>query len=181
MNSPELVDEILAALGFDGEEEVTGNDGVTKKPIRLALISDYQIRAPHKEFLAAVAGRDEANSFLRDLLNPSIRTELDMYLHGREIIDVLLDSAKLGFEPNEFVQLLRKLQPRLVLDRVEPQGAPGAGPSNGGYSALRGARAAAARGVVHVPGRAGVRSPRASRFSCRCPSISARRRSRKCR
>ena len=113
MNSPELVDEILAALGFDGEEEVTGNDGVTKKPIRLALLSDYQIRSPHKEFLAAVSQRDDANKFLRDLLNPNVRTELDMYLFGREIIDVLLDSASLGFAPQEFVQLLRKLQPRL--------------------------------------------------------------------
>ncbi len=113
MNSPELVDEVLAALGFDGEEEVTGSDGVTKKPIRLALISDYQIRAPHKEFLIAVAERDEANTYLRDLLNPTVRTELDMYLFGREIIDVLLDSAKLGFAPEEFVKLLRKLQPRL--------------------------------------------------------------------
>ncbi len=111
-NSPELVDEILKALGFDGEEEVTGSDGV-KKPIRLALLRDYAIRSPHKEFLDALAARDHADAFLKDLINPKIRTELDKYLFGREIIDFLLDSPKLGFQPEEFVKLLRKLQPRL--------------------------------------------------------------------
>ena len=111
-NSPELVQEILTALGFDGEEAVTSHDGV-EKPIRLALTHDFQIRAPHKEFLAAISQRDAANTFLRDLLDPNIRTELDQYLYGREIIDFLLDSPKLGFNPGEFVKLLRKLQPRL--------------------------------------------------------------------
>ncbi len=114
LNSPELVQEILTALGFDGEEEVTAPDG-TKKPIRLALLADFQIRSPHKEFLAAVSQRDPADTFLRDLLDPNIRTELDQYLYGREIIDFLLDSSRkqLGFTPEEFVRLLRKQQPRL--------------------------------------------------------------------
>ena len=114
MNSPELVQEILSALGFDGEEEVTTPDGA-KKPIRLALLKDFQIRSPHKEFLAAISQRDPADTFLRDLLDPNIRTELDQYLYGREIVDFLLDSSRkqLGFTPEEFVKLLRKQQPRL--------------------------------------------------------------------
>ncbi len=111
-NSPALVQEILDALGFDGEEEITSHDGA-KKSVRQALVHDYQIRAPHKEFLLAISQRDSADSFLRDLLDPSIRTELDQYLYGREIIDFLLASPKLGFTPDEFVKLLRKLQPRL--------------------------------------------------------------------
>jgi sulfite reductase (NADPH) flavoprotein alpha-component len=111
-NSPELVQEILDALGFDGEEEVSSHDG-SKKTIRLALGADYQIRSPHNEFLSAIAARDPSDIFLRDLLDPNIRTELDQYLYGREIIDFLLDSSKLGFTPGEFVALLRKQQPRL--------------------------------------------------------------------
>ena len=111
-NDPELISEILRALEFDGEEEVTVADG-TAKPIRLALERDYAIRAPHKEFLAALAARDNADAYLKDLLNPEVRTELDLYLVGREIIDFLLDSPKLGFKPQEFVDLLRKMQPRL--------------------------------------------------------------------
>ncbi len=104
--------EILDALGFHGEEEISSHDGANKS-LREALIHDYQVRAPHKEFLAAVSQRDAANTFLRDLLDPNIRTELDQYLYGREIIDFLLDSPKLGFTPDEFIKLLRKLQPRL--------------------------------------------------------------------
>ena len=111
-NSPDLVQEILTSLGFDGEEEITRDDG-TKKPIRLALLTDYQIRTPHKEFLVAISRRDESDAFLRDLLDPNVRTELDQYLYGREIIDLLLSSPKLGFTPEEFVKLLRKQQPRL--------------------------------------------------------------------
>lgn len=111
-NCPELVGEMLRALGFDGEEEVTGVDG-QPKPIRLALERDYAIRAPHKEFLAVLAARDHADAFLKDLLNPGVRTELDLYLLGRELIDFLLESPKLGFAPQEFVSLLRKMQPRL--------------------------------------------------------------------
>ena len=111
-NSPELVQEILDALGFDGEEEVTSHDGA-RKPLRQALIHDFQVRAPHKEFLLEISKRDPADTFLRDLLDPDIRTELDQYLYGREIIDFLLGSPKLGFTADEFVKLLRKLQPRL--------------------------------------------------------------------
>ncbi|MBV9659011.1 MAG: flavodoxin domain-containing protein, partial [Verrucomicrobia bacterium] len=111
-NAPELVDEILRALGCDGEEAVAGADG-QPKPIRLALLRDYAIRAPHKEFFEALAARDQADAFLKDLINPNFRTELDKYLYGREIIDFLLDSPKLGLKPQEFVSLLRKLQPRL--------------------------------------------------------------------
>ena len=111
-NSLELVQEILGALGFSGEEEVTSHNG-SRKSIRQALMHDYQVRAPHKEFLLEISRRDAANTFLRDLLDPNIRTELDRYLYGREIIDFLLDSPKLGFTPEEFVKGLRKLQPRL--------------------------------------------------------------------
>ena len=111
-NCPELVQEILSALGFDGEEEVSGNDG-KKIPIRLALMRDYQIRAPHKEFLKAFAARDAADSALKNLLASDTRTELDKFLWGREIVDFLLESPGVKFSPEEFVALLKPLQPRL--------------------------------------------------------------------
>ncbi len=77
------------------------------------MTTDYQIRSPHKEFLTAISQRDESDAFLHELLDPNVRTELDQYLYGREIIDLLLASPKLGFKPEEFVKLLRKQQPRL--------------------------------------------------------------------
>ena len=70
--------------------------------------------------------------FLRDLLDPNIRTELDQYLYGREIIDFLLDSSKLGFAPDEFVQVAAQAAAPAVFHRVQPEGASGAGASHGG-------------------------------------------------
>jgi sulfite reductase (NADPH) flavoprotein alpha-component len=111
-NCPDLVQEILTALGFDGEEEVTGAED-EKVPIRLALLRDYQIRAPHKEFLNAMARHDAADRYLKDLVSAEVRTELDKFLWGREIIDFLLESPGVKFAPEAFVGLLKKLQPRL--------------------------------------------------------------------
>ena len=111
-NSPELVDEILQALQFDGEEEVSGPEG-DKMPIRLALLREYQIKAPHREFLDAMAEHDAADQYLKELINSDVRTELDKFLWGREIIDFLLESPGVKFGAEEFVSLLKKLQPRL--------------------------------------------------------------------
>jgi sulfite reductase (NADPH) flavoprotein alpha-component len=111
-NSPELVDEILQALQFDGEEEVSSPED-EKMPIRLALLREYQIRAPHREFLNAMAEQDAADQYLKELISSEVRTELDKFLWGREIIDFLLDSPGVKFDPEEFVSLLKKLQPRL--------------------------------------------------------------------
>jgi sulfite reductase (NADPH) flavoprotein alpha-component len=111
-NSPELVEEILKVLGFDGEEEVGGPDG-DKMPIRLALLREYQIRAPHRDFLNAMAEHDAADQYLKELISADVRTELDKFLWGREIIDFLIESPGVGFTPTEFVSLLQKLQPRL--------------------------------------------------------------------
>ena len=109
-NSPELVEEILQALGFDGEEEVNGAEG-GKMPIRLALLREYHIRAPHREFLNAMAEHDAADQYLKDLISADVRT--DKFLWGREIIDFLNESPGVKFTPREFVSLLKKLQPRL--------------------------------------------------------------------
>jgi sulfite reductase (NADPH) flavoprotein alpha-component len=111
-NSPELVDEMLMALGYDGEEEVSSPEG-EKMPIRLALLREYQIRVPHLEFLNAMAEHDAADQYLKELINSEVRTELDKFLWGREIIDFLVESPGVKFAPEEFVSLLKKLQPRL--------------------------------------------------------------------
>ena len=111
-NSPELVDEILEALDYDGGEEVSSPEG-EKMPIRLALLREYQIRAPHLEFLNAMADHAAADQYLKELINADVGAELDKFLWGREIIDFLLESPGVKFEPEEFVSLLKKLQPRL--------------------------------------------------------------------
>ena len=112
-NCPDLVADILHALHASGDEIVPGNDGAPK-PLREVLLRDYQITQPSKQFIQAVAERGgEASSFLREMLDPLRKTELEKYLWGLEIVDFLLAHSSIGFTPEEFVKLLRKLQPRL--------------------------------------------------------------------
>jgi len=113
-NDPALAGDIIQALGATGEEEVPGADGVGK-PLRQALISDYVITQPSKEFLKALIERaGDAVGDLKDLFNdPAQKKGLEDYLWGLEFIDFLLDHHTVKWTPVEFVKTLRKLQPRL--------------------------------------------------------------------
>ncbi len=112
-NDPALVQDILDALGCSGEESVPGNDGAPKR-LREALLRDYQITQPSKQFIQAVAERaGDAGLFLREMLDPLRKADLEKYLWGMEYIDFLQAHHSIGFTPGEFVKLLRKLQPRL--------------------------------------------------------------------
>jgi sulfite reductase (NADPH) flavoprotein alpha-component len=82
-------------------------------PIRLALLREYQIRAPHLQFLNAMTNHAASDQYLKELINADVGAELDKFLWGRQIIDFLLESPGVKFEPEEFVSLLKKLQPRL--------------------------------------------------------------------
>ena len=108
-NSPALVEEILAALKCDGEEAVK-NGGPVEMPLRKALLEHFEIRQVSKGLLEAIADRT-ADSNLRGLLTN--KSALDDFLHGREVIDLLLVHPNAGFSPAEFVSFLRKLNPRL--------------------------------------------------------------------
>jgi sulfite reductase (NADPH) flavoprotein alpha-component len=113
-NDPALVEEILFAIGAGGEEAVTGTDGGAKS-IREALLRDFIITTPSKEFLAAVVAKEgDAVADLAALTGDVARKkELEAYLWGREVIDFLLAHPALHWSAEEFVKTLRKLQPRL--------------------------------------------------------------------
>ena len=112
-NDPQLVEEILHALHATGDETVPGNDAAPK-PLREALLSDYQITQPSKQFIQTLAERGgEASSLLREMLDPIRKNDLEEYLWGMEYIDFLVGHPSIHFTPEEFAKLLRKLQPRL--------------------------------------------------------------------
>jgi sulfite reductase (NADPH) flavoprotein alpha-component len=111
-NDPELVAKILEKLGFSGEEIVPNADKVAV-PIREALSKSYIITAPDKKLLSAIAEKDSSAEFLKDLLDPGLKTNLDEYLWGRDVLDALSEFTAAKFTPEEFAGLLRKMQPRL--------------------------------------------------------------------
>lgn len=118
-----LVGELLQALGFDGEEAVREPSG-SETSLRGALHRCYQITRPGGSLLQAIAERS-GDAELRSLIDPSRKADLEKFLHGREIIDLLLAHSAARFTPGEFVGLLAKLQPRLYSISSSPKAHPG--------------------------------------------------------
>jgi sulfite reductase (NADPH) flavoprotein alpha-component len=110
-NDPQLVKQILEALSATGEERVKGLKGETT--LREALFRDCRITQVTPKFLKAIAGRATAAPLITELLDPSRKEDLDRYLWGMEVIDFMTEHPSIKFAPQEFVDLLSKLQPRL--------------------------------------------------------------------
>ncbi|KTT57863.1 reductase [Pseudomonas oryzihabitans] len=107
-NCPELVKEILALAGLDGEHPVSVPK-VGELSLRQALAEHYEIARPSPEALALVAERS-GHANIRALL--AARDELKAWLWGRQLADVLASfPARLTAE--ELLGSLKRLQPRL--------------------------------------------------------------------
>ena len=111
-NDPDLVDEIIRALGATGDEQVPRLKG-EPTTLREALLRDYSITQPTPKFLKAIAHRASAAPTLHYLLAPNRKQDLQTYLWGMEVIDFLIEHPSARFRPEEFVGLLSRLQPRL--------------------------------------------------------------------
>jgi sulfite reductase (NADPH) flavoprotein alpha-component len=116
VNCPELVNEILAAIGCDGEEAVPTPEG--ELSIRRALAVAFDIVKPGPEFLQRIATE---NTILRELLSPGRREDLKQWLWGRGVVDLLVETPVARFQPAEFVALLKKLAPRLYSIASSPK------------------------------------------------------------
>ena len=113
-NDPALVEEILTALGASGEEEVPSDKDGPVVPLRQALLRNYIITTPSKQFLEFIAARTEGESVIRELMEDPLRKDdLSKYTYGMEVIDFLLEHPSIKFTAAEFIATLRKLQPRL--------------------------------------------------------------------
>jgi len=110
-NDPPLVDEIMENIRAKGDEQVNGPKGATT--LREALSRDCRITQPTPKFLKTIAVRAKAAPLLNELLHPDRKQDLDNYLWGMEVIDFLIEHPSAKFTPQEFVDLMPKLQPRL--------------------------------------------------------------------
>ncbi len=109
-NSERDVQDVLDALGFSGDEAVTGPRGDVT--LAEALTHDYEITTLTRPFLQGWADLADADD-LHALLADDNRDGLRDWMHGRQLIDVLQTWPLGSLTPQAFVDRLRKLPARL--------------------------------------------------------------------
>lgn len=111
-NDPALVDELVKLIGAKGDEAVKGPNG--DKALREVLFRDCRITQTTPKFLKAIAERAVNGApLLTELLKPERKEDLDKYLWGMEVVDFLIEHPSIKWMPQEFVDTLAKLMPRL--------------------------------------------------------------------
>ncbi len=109
-NCPELVDELLDLTRLDASTSVN-IDTFGDVPLQQALTQHFEIARPSSETLAFIAERS-ANAALEQLLRPEHKAELNDWLWGRQLVDVLHEYP-IDCSADELLGTLRRLQPRL--------------------------------------------------------------------
>jgi len=120
-NCETLVAEVLTALGATGDEPVWMENGVA--PLQRALAQNYELGRPTAELLTEI-GKHAPASELASLLPPERAEDLKQWLHGRDVLDVLMLAPRTISAP-EVLPLLRKLSPRLYSISSSPKAHPG--------------------------------------------------------
>src|ERR1700716_4237082 len=111
-NDPALVDELIKKIGAKGDEPVKGPNGDTI--LREALFRDCRITQTTPKFLKAIAERAVNGALLlSELLKPERKQDLDTYLWGMEVVDFLIEHPSIKWTPQELIDTLAKLMPRL--------------------------------------------------------------------
>lgn len=108
-NCPEVIDDFINILGLKGDENVERRDGGAAK-LRALLIEELDSTVLSKKLIDAYAPL--AKSGKLDTLLQSSR-ELKAYIEGREIADMFNDFPAPDLQPQQLVELLRTLPPRL--------------------------------------------------------------------
>lgn len=122
-NPDSAADEIIENLGFKPTEEVpTPDKKVTT--LREALINNYDIRSLNKKLIQAWQAKS-GSPYLRSLVEADDKKAYDDFIWGRELIDLITDHPADFADGEEFVSVLKKLQPRLYSISSSPKAHPG--------------------------------------------------------
>jgi sulfite reductase (NADPH) flavoprotein alpha-component len=122
-NSESVVDEILANLPFKTQTTVPTPDG-GEATLRDALISHYDIGNLNKSLVQKWQARS-GSPFLRSLVAADDKKAWDDFCWGRDLIDLVVDYPADFTDAEDFVGVLKKLQPRLYSIASSPKAHPG--------------------------------------------------------
>jgi sulfite reductase (NADPH) flavoprotein alpha-component len=123
-NAPESVAEVLRLLGATGEEPVRLPREEVPIALGEALRSRLSIAGPLRKALEAFAAKATnagEKARLDGLLDAGAKEVLASYLGDREFVDLLAEFPSARFSPQEFADLLRKLNPRLYSIASSPK------------------------------------------------------------
>ena len=126
-NRPSDVAEILALLGATGEEPVMLPRAPEPIQLRAALAEKLSLSAPTHKVLETLAGRasePREKARLAGLLAPEAKEQLHEFLREREFADLLADFPSARPGPQELVDSMRRLMPRLYSIASSPRLSP---------------------------------------------------------
>ncbi|ROP61399.1 sulfite reductase subunit alpha [Curtobacterium sp. PhB115] len=105
VNDAVFVDELLEQVGANGGEELDG------RPVTEVLRTDREIRTPSKDLIADLVQR-APSSELAAVVSHGDKHELDRWLWGRDVLDLLRDAGPAAPGLDELLPNLRPLQAR---------------------------------------------------------------------
>jgi len=113
-NPPELVDQVVALLGFDPQTRIKNSKG-EEPTLRQALAEDYILNRANRKMLSGMAERiaqgEQRNRLMEIVDNGDVVSE---YLYTRDYVDILTEFDEVKFEtPEVFLSQLSPIVPRL--------------------------------------------------------------------
>ncbi len=108
-NCPDYVFELQQALNFNAATPVLVDN--REKPIEQALLENFEICRPSSEAIQFIAERS-GSAELKALLSAEHKAELQDWLYGRQLVDILHEFP-IRCAVEELLPLLKPLQPRL--------------------------------------------------------------------
>lgn len=120
-NPASIVDEIIAALPFKAGMVPTSTG--EEVSLRDALIHHYDIGTINKALIEKWQKRS-GSPYLRSLVSADDKKEWEKFCWGRDLIDLVIDYPADFSDGEDFVSVLKKLQPRLYSIASSPKAHP---------------------------------------------------------
>lgn len=111
-NHPQLVDDLIAVMGWNADEAVVVNKSGEARTLRDALLRHYEITVLTKPLIEQAA-KLSGSEGLRKLLEPGHEQELRAYIEERDLLDLVQDYGLQQVAASDFVSILRKIPARL--------------------------------------------------------------------